>query len=57
MNTNFFLTPFEEVVADTCGRHTEELAPVRVLETLPTDVLRKTGGLPSKVIPPFLTQA
>ncbi|KAM7479710.1 hypothetical protein LguiA_027923 [Lonicera macranthoides] len=28
--------------------HTEELVPVRVLETLPTDVLRKMGGLPSK---------
>ncbi|CAN8234957.1 unnamed protein product [Cochlearia groenlandica] len=28
--------------------HTEELVPVRVLETLPTDVLRRTGGLPSE---------
>ncbi|KAK2971667.1 hypothetical protein RJ640_025062 [Escallonia rubra] len=28
--------------------HTEELVPVRVLETLPIEVLRKTGGLPSK---------
>ncbi|XP_028089468.1 carbon catabolite repressor protein 4 homolog 5 isoform X2 [Camellia sinensis] len=28
--------------------HTRELVPVRVLETLPVDILRKTGGLPSK---------
>lgn len=28
--------------------HTEELVPVRVLETLPVDILRKTGGLPSE---------
>lgn len=28
--------------------HTKELVPVRVLETLPTDVLRRTGGLPSE---------
>ncbi|KAF5957773.1 hypothetical protein HYC85_004998 [Camellia sinensis] len=28
--------------------HTQELVPVRVLETLPVDILRKTGGLPSK---------
>ncbi|KAK4773381.1 hypothetical protein SAY87_028400 [Trapa incisa] len=28
--------------------HTKELAPVRVLETLPIDILRKTRGLPSK---------
>ncbi|XP_059640692.1 carbon catabolite repressor protein 4 homolog 5 isoform X2 [Cornus florida] len=26
--------------------HTEELVPVRVLEILPIDILRKTGGLP-----------
>jgi mRNA deadenylase 3'-5' endonuclease subunit Ccr4 len=29
--------------------HTKELVPVRVLETLPADVLRRTGGLPSEV--------
>ncbi|KAL0701682.1 hypothetical protein Bca4012_057804 [Brassica carinata] len=28
--------------------HTKELVPVRVLETLPNDVLRRTGGLPSE---------
>lgn len=28
--------------------HTEELVPVRVLETLPIDVLRRSGGLPSE---------
>uniref|UniRef100_A0A5B6YJW6 Endonuclease/exonuclease/phosphatase domain-containing protein n=1 Tax=Davidia involucrata TaxID=16924 RepID=A0A5B6YJW6_DAVIN len=28
--------------------HTEELIPVRVLETLPIDILRQTRGLPSK---------
>ncbi|CAH2047112.1 unnamed protein product [Thlaspi arvense] len=28
--------------------HTKELVPVRVLETLSTDVLRRTGGLPSE---------
>lgn len=28
--------------------HTEDLAPVRVLETLPIENLRKLGGLPSK---------
>ncbi|KAF8111365.1 hypothetical protein N665_0076s0338 [Sinapis alba] len=28
--------------------HTKELVPVRVLETLPTEVLRRTGGLPSE---------
>ncbi|XP_062102001.1 carbon catabolite repressor protein 4 homolog 5-like, partial [Humulus lupulus] len=28
--------------------HTEELVPVRVLETLPIDILKRTGGLPSK---------
>ncbi|RVX14180.1 Carbon catabolite repressor protein 4-like 5 [Vitis vinifera] len=30
--------------------HTEELVPVRVLETLPVDILRKTGGLPSELL-------
>lgn len=30
-------------------RHTEELVPVRVLETLPVNALRRDGGLPSKV--------
>ncbi|KAK7855882.1 carbon catabolite repressor protein 4 like protein 5 [Quercus suber] len=29
--------------------HTEELVPVRVLETLPIDTLRRSGGLPSEV--------
>ena len=33
-------------------RHTEELVPVRVLETLPIDTLRRSGGLPSEV--PFI---
>lgn len=33
----------------TMHRHTEELVPVRVLETLPVDILRRTRGLPSKV--------
>ncbi|XP_057480526.1 carbon catabolite repressor protein 4 homolog 5 isoform X2 [Actinidia eriantha] len=28
--------------------HTRELVPVRVLDTLPIDILRKTGGLPNK---------
>ncbi|ONI09148.1 hypothetical protein PRUPE_5G220800 [Prunus persica] len=28
--------------------HTEELVPVRVLETLPVNILRRNGGLPSK---------
>ncbi|XP_030941118.1 carbon catabolite repressor protein 4 homolog 5 isoform X3 [Quercus lobata] len=28
--------------------HTEELVPVRVLETLPIDTLRRSGGLPSE---------
>ncbi|KAI3407880.1 Endo/exonuclease/phosphatase domain-containing protein [Psidium guajava] len=28
--------------------HTKELVPIRVLETLPIDVLKRTGGLPSK---------
>ncbi|ESQ27783.1 hypothetical protein EUTSA_v10018567mg [Eutrema salsugineum] len=28
--------------------HTKELVPVRVLETLPTDVLERTGGLPTE---------
>ncbi|KAL1318567.1 hypothetical protein HN51_070880 [Arachis hypogaea] len=28
--------------------HSEELTPVRVLETLPIDILRRTGGLPSE---------
>lgn len=28
--------------------HTEELVPVRVLETLPIDILRRNGGLPSE---------
>ncbi|XP_022135390.1 carbon catabolite repressor protein 4 homolog 5-like [Momordica charantia] len=28
--------------------HSEELVPVRVLETLPVDALKKTGGLPSE---------
>ncbi|XP_010036884.2 carbon catabolite repressor protein 4 homolog 5 [Eucalyptus grandis] len=28
--------------------HTKELVPVRVLETLPIDALKRTGGLPSK---------
>ncbi|XP_031373650.1 carbon catabolite repressor protein 4 homolog 5 isoform X1 [Punica granatum] len=28
--------------------HTEELVPVRVLETLPVDILRRTKGFPSK---------
>lgn len=28
--------------------HTTELVPVRVLDTLPVDVLRRTRGLPSK---------
>ncbi|KAJ7970382.1 Carbon catabolite repressor protein 4-like 5 [Quillaja saponaria] len=28
--------------------HSQELVPVRVLETLPVNVLRKTGGLPSE---------
>ncbi|XP_052180003.1 carbon catabolite repressor protein 4 homolog 5 [Diospyros lotus] len=28
--------------------HTSELVPVKVLDTLPIEVLRKTGGLPSK---------
>ncbi|XP_065627459.1 carbon catabolite repressor protein 4 homolog 5 isoform X3 [Quercus suber] len=32
--------------------HTEELVPVRVLETLPIDTLRRSGGLPSEV--PFI---
>lgn len=31
------------------NRHTEELVPVRVLETLPIDSLRRSGGLPSEV--------
>lgn len=30
-------------------RHTEELVPVRVLETLPVKALRRDGGLPSRV--------
>lgn len=30
-------------------RHSQEFIPVRVLNTLPIDVLRKNGGLPSKV--------
>lgn len=34
-------------------RHTKELAPVRVLETLPVDILKRMGGLPSKVKPLF----
>lgn len=29
--------------------HTEQLIPVRVLDTLPMHILRRTGGLPSKV--------
>ncbi|KAA8542701.1 hypothetical protein F0562_023800 [Nyssa sinensis] len=29
--------------------HTEELLPVRVLETVPIDILRQTRGLPNKV--------
>lgn len=28
--------------------HTEELVPVKVLETLPVDILKRIGGLPSK---------
>ncbi|XP_024020261.1 carbon catabolite repressor protein 4 homolog 5 isoform X1 [Morus notabilis] len=28
--------------------HTEEFVPVKVLETLPVDILKRTGGLPSK---------
>lgn len=28
--------------------HTEELVPVRVLETLPVNILRRNGGLPSE---------
>ncbi|TMW87583.1 hypothetical protein EJD97_019765 [Solanum chilense] len=28
--------------------HTTELVPVRVLDTLPVDILRRTGGLPSE---------
>ncbi|KAF3438555.1 hypothetical protein FNV43_RR21318 [Rhamnella rubrinervis] len=28
--------------------HTEELVPVRVLETLPVNILKRTGGLPSE---------
>ncbi|XP_030493648.1 carbon catabolite repressor protein 4 homolog 5-like [Cannabis sativa] len=28
--------------------HTEEFVPVKVLETLPIDILKRTGGLPSK---------
>ena len=30
-------------------RHTGELVPVRVLETLPIDVLRRNASLPSEV--------
>ncbi|AES97725.1 hypothetical protein MTR_5g059000 [Medicago truncatula] len=30
------------------SRHFEELTPVRVLETLPIDVLRRTRGLPNE---------
>ncbi|XP_071691270.1 carbon catabolite repressor protein 4 homolog 5 [Rutidosis leptorrhynchoides] len=29
--------------------HTEDLVPVKVLETLPLGILKKTGGLPSKI--------
>lgn len=32
------------------SRHSEELTPVRVLETLPVDVLRRTRGLPNEVL-------
>lgn len=28
--------------------HSDDLIPVRVLETLPIDILRKSGGLPSE---------
>lgn len=31
-------------------RHSEELTPVRVLETLPIDILRRTRGLPNEVL-------
>lgn len=30
-------------------RHSDELVPVRVLDTLPVNILKKTGGLPSQV--------
>lgn len=29
--------------------HTEDLVPVKVLETLPIEILNRTGGLPSKI--------
>lgn len=32
------------------SRHSEDLIPVRVLETLPIDTLRRSRGLPSEVI-------
>jgi hypothetical protein len=32
------------------SRHSEELIPIRVLETLPVDVLRRTRGLPNEVL-------
>jgi len=28
--------------------HSDELVPVRVLDTLPVNILKKTGGLPSQ---------
>jgi len=31
-------------------RHSDDLVPLRVLETLPIDILRRSGGLPSEVI-------
>lgn len=31
------------------NRHTSDLVPVKVLESLPMPSLKKTGGLPSKV--------
>ena len=37
------------------GRHTGDLVPVRVLETLPIDILKQTGGLPNKV--PFIANS
>lgn len=33
-----------------CFRHTEQLVPVRVLETISGNALEKMGGLPSKVL-------
>ena len=33
-----------------CFRHTEQLVPVRVLETISGNALDKMGGLPSKVL-------